>query len=68
MDNKELRALRLKLDLTQQQMADKLLMSKVMYGLNERGSKTISKRTEKLALEMEKNTVSSALLSNPPST
>lgn len=67
MNNKELRALRLKLDLTQQQMADKLLMSKVMYGLNERGSKTISKRTEKLALDMENNPHTSAALTNLPS-
>lgn len=50
MDNKELRALRLKLDLTQEQMADKLLMGRVMYGYNERGIKPISKRTKELAL------------------
>ncbi len=52
MDNKQLRALRLRLDLTQQQMADKLYMSKVMYGLNERGKKPISARTEALALAL----------------
>ncbi len=56
MIGKDLRAIRLSLDLTQQAMADKLLMSKVMYGLNERGAKPISERTEKLALLLSKNT------------
>ncbi len=50
MTAKELRALRLRLDITQTQMAEKLLMSRVMYGMNERGLKPISERTEKLAL------------------
>lgn len=50
MTSQELRHLRLRLDFTQAAMADKLLMSKVMYGLCERGIKTISPRTEKLAL------------------
>ncbi len=49
MDGKTLRALRLKLDLTQQEMADKLFMSRVMYGMNERGIKPISARTAALA-------------------
>lgn len=46
MTPKELRALRLKLDLTQAEMAKKLLMGRVMYGLNERGNEPISERTE----------------------
>ncbi len=49
MDNKELRALRLKLDITQSEMAKRLLMSRVMYGYNERGINPISKRTAALA-------------------
>jgi len=49
----QLRALRLKLDLTQDEMAEKLLMSKVMYGLNERGKKPISDRTSALALILQ---------------
>lgn len=64
MTSKELRVLRLKLDLTQSEMADKLLMSRVMYGLNERGEKAISKRTEKLALDMEYNTIPSTPLTD----
>jgi transcriptional regulator with XRE-family HTH domain len=54
MTGKELRALRLRLDLTQSQMAEKLFMSRIMYGLNERGIKPISKRTEQLALLLTK--------------
>lgn len=50
MTKEELRKLRLSLDLPQAQMAKRLFMSKVMYGLNERGEKPISKRTEALAL------------------
>lgn len=50
MTKEELRKLRLSLDLTQGEMAKKLLMSKVMYGLNERGQNPISPRTEKMAL------------------
>lgn len=56
MTAEELRALRLRLDLTQQQMADKLYMSKAMYGLNERGENPISKRTEALALPLAAHT------------
>lgn len=48
MTNIELRKLRLALDLTQSQMAKRLLMSRVMYGYNERGIKPISKRTAAL--------------------
>lgn len=53
MTGQELRKLRLKLDLTQQEMADKLLMSRVMYGMNERGVKPLSQRTEALAVKLE---------------
>lgn len=48
MTPEELRKLRLSLDLTQNEMAKKLLMSKVMYGLNERGKKSLSERTQKI--------------------
>lgn len=69
MTHEELRKLRLKLDLTQTEMADKLLMSRIMYGLNERGEKPISKRTAAMALmlDMESNTVASASLADSPS-
>lgn len=50
MTGNELRALRLKLDLTQSQMAEKLLIGREHYGECERGKFAISKRSEKLAL------------------
>ncbi len=49
MTGAELRALRLRLDITQSEMAKRLFMSRVMYGQCERGGKPISKRTEALA-------------------
>lgn len=52
MTNKELRALRLRLDVTQAAMAEKLGVSRVMYGLYERGDTPISKPVQKLAETM----------------
>lgn len=49
MTNKELRALRLKLDVTQREMAEKLGVSLPMYSLYETGKAEISKPVQKLA-------------------
>jgi len=48
----ELRKLRLKLDLTQQQMAEKLGIVRHTYNEYERGKKPINKTVEKLAETM----------------
>ena len=52
MTNQELRKLRLMLDLTQAQMAEKLLITKEHYSACERGVYKISKRTFKLASQL----------------
>ena len=57
MTGKDLRALRFRLDLTQQEMADKLFMSRVMYGMNERGVKPLSQRTQALVQAIIPETV-----------
>ncbi len=48
----ELRKLRLSLDVTQREMAEKLGVSRQMYGLYERGNAPISKTIELLAETM----------------
>jgi len=52
MDNKELRKLRLTLDLTQREMAAKLGVSLPMYSLYERGKTPMSKPVKKLAAKL----------------
>ena len=47
--NSDLRKLRLSLDVTQREMAEKLGVSRQMYGLYERGNAPISKTIELLA-------------------
>jgi len=49
MDNKELRKLRLKIDVTQVQMADMLGVTRQTYGGYETGKQPLSKPVEKLA-------------------
>jgi transcriptional regulator with XRE-family HTH domain len=52
MENKELRKLRLTLDITQEQMAEKLGVSLPMYSLYERGKTVISKPVQLLAAKI----------------
>lgn len=52
MTPQELRKLRLKLDKTQQEMADLLLMSRQYYSASERGKYAISARTARLANQL----------------
>jgi transcriptional regulator with XRE-family HTH domain len=52
MDSKQLRKLRLSLDVTQREMAEKLGVSLPMYSLYERGEAIISKPVQLLAETM----------------
>lgn len=52
MDNKQLRELRLKIDVTQKQMADNLGISLPTYSLYERGKKPMSKPVAMLASKL----------------
>lgn len=52
MNSQELRKLRLTLDVTQRQMAEKLGVSLPMYSLYETGKTPLSKPVEKLAETM----------------
>lgn len=59
MNNKELRKLRLMLDVTQRQMAEKLGISLPMYSLYERGKTIISKPVDMLATSLKAGIVCS---------
>ncbi len=53
MTSEELRALRLRIDITQKEMADKLGISLPMYSLYERGKTPMSKPVAILAAKLE---------------
>lgn len=53
MNREELRGLRLRIDVTQKEMADKLGISLITYSRYERGEKTMSKPVTMLAEKLK---------------